>query len=306
MSTSFDCPACGASIDSTARTCPYCGTAIKAGSAPVPPSTQLDQDLFNGQIGLNASEADQFSAVRAEIRRGNKLEAIKIYRQLTGVSLAEAKSAVEALAAGQPVVVSQATLVSGMGGADKATLLEEVDDQIRQGNKIAAIKAYREMTGVGLAEAKAAVEAMAAGQPVSSADAALISASAAAGAGFASSAEAMDAIKAELRAGKKIEAIKIHRAYFDTGLAEAKTAVEQIENDLQFQPAPLADTEPPAFARPVAPVEPTMGANPFDEPQAPAWRKWLIGCSIGAVLFLCLCVVLPTALFFMGIVKLSK
>jgi hypothetical protein len=38
--------------------------------------------------------------------------------------------------------------------------MSEVRECIKGGNKIAAIKIYREMTGVGLAEAKAAVEAM--------------------------------------------------------------------------------------------------------------------------------------------------
>lgn len=35
--------------------------------------------------------------IQAALRRGNKIEAIKIYRELTGVGLAEAKQAVENL-----------------------------------------------------------------------------------------------------------------------------------------------------------------------------------------------------------------
>lgn len=35
----------------------------------------------------------------------------------------------------------------------------QIQDALRRGNKIEAIKIYREMTGVGLAEAKQAVEA---------------------------------------------------------------------------------------------------------------------------------------------------
>jgi hypothetical protein len=38
--------------------------------------------------------------------------------------------------------------------------MSEVRECIKAGNKIAAIKIYREITGLGLAEAKAAVEAM--------------------------------------------------------------------------------------------------------------------------------------------------
>jgi ribosomal protein L7/L12 len=42
-------------------------------------------------------------------------------------------------------------------GADPA-LASEIQDALRRGNKIEAIKIYRELTGVGLAEAKDAIE----------------------------------------------------------------------------------------------------------------------------------------------------
>ena len=35
--------------------------------------------------------------IREALRRGNKIEAIKIYRELTGVGLAEAKQAIDSL-----------------------------------------------------------------------------------------------------------------------------------------------------------------------------------------------------------------
>jgi ribosomal protein L7/L12 len=35
--------------------------------------------------------------VKAQLRKGNKIEAIKIYREATGLGLKEAKEAVEAL-----------------------------------------------------------------------------------------------------------------------------------------------------------------------------------------------------------------
>jgi ribosomal protein L7/L12 len=37
-------------------------------------------------------------------------------------------------------------------------LSPQIQDALRRGNKIEAIKIYRELTGVGLAEAKAAIE----------------------------------------------------------------------------------------------------------------------------------------------------
>lgn len=38
------------------------------------------------------------------------------------------------------------------------TVMEEIQDLVRAGRKIEAIKLYREKTGVGLAEAKAAID----------------------------------------------------------------------------------------------------------------------------------------------------
>lgn len=87
------------------------------------------------------------------LRAGRKIEAIKRYRELTGVGLREAKEAVEALEAGRSVSLPP-----------KSSLLRQVHDseieqQIRSGHLLDAIKLYREKTGVGLKEAKDAVEA---------------------------------------------------------------------------------------------------------------------------------------------------
>ncbi len=87
------------------------------------------------------------------VRAGRKIEAIKRHRELTGVGLKEARDAVDALESGR-----SATL------PPKSSLLRQVNDseieaQIRSGHLIDAIKLYREKNGVGLKEAKDAVEA---------------------------------------------------------------------------------------------------------------------------------------------------
>ena len=51
------------------------------------------------------------------------------------------------------------------------------------------------------------------------------------------------AINAEIFGGRKIEAIKLYREATDTGLKEAKDAVEEIEKDLRQR-------EPNKFAKP--------------------------------------------------------
>lgn len=117
---------------------------------------------------------------------------------------------------------------------------------------------------------------------------------------FGSSAEAMDAVKAELRAARKVEAVKIYREYFEVGLADAKKAVDQIEYDLKFETAVnRPEAEIPAFARPDAPppAAPVMPPSVMEEPKKSGAPKWVWGCVAAFVLFCCLCVALPIALY---------
>lgn len=86
------------------------------------------------------------------IRAGNKIGAIKLYREKTGVGLKEAKDAVEQgdFSGLHPIHVQP----SGAPEEQALTLL-------RAGKKIEAIKLWRERTGKGLKDSKDAVEALA-------------------------------------------------------------------------------------------------------------------------------------------------
>jgi ribosomal protein L7/L12 len=143
--------------------------------------------------------------IQAALDKGNKIEAIKVYRELTGLGLKEAKDAIEYLMA-HPEYVGEKkkraaydTMDAGIrdmiqegrideaievyqkfAGVDEYTAIDavaeiehelrqgesaevgDIDDRIRnlvdEGKKIEAIKLYREMTGLGLKEAKDAVE----------------------------------------------------------------------------------------------------------------------------------------------------
>jgi ribosomal protein L7/L12 len=97
------------------------------------------------------------------------------------------------------------------------TLLDDIKAQIAAGNMIAAIKLYRDATGTGLAEAKQAVELIAAGKPPPT------------GAAPSLSADAMQEVSALLMAGKKIEAIKLYRTAVGVDLKDAKDAVDALE-----------------------------------------------------------------------------
>ena len=102
---------------------------------------------------LNGLLTDE-EAIRNQLRIGNKINAIKLYRIQTGVGLKEAKDAVDMMAlelkSARPIRNNQ----PGRGQVDP----DELQRLIRAGQKIQAIKYYRETTGASLKEAKDAVD----------------------------------------------------------------------------------------------------------------------------------------------------
>jgi ribosomal protein L7/L12 len=93
--------------------------------------------------------------VRRLIQAGQKINAIKAYRLATGAGLKEAKVAVERMAAGTNVPLPQErSAKTGPGLVDP----EKLQGLIRDGRKIEAIKYIRQQRGVGLKEAKEAVD----------------------------------------------------------------------------------------------------------------------------------------------------
>ena len=106
----------------------------------------------------------------------------------------------------------------------------EVRAAIDRGQLIAAIKAYREQSGAGLAEAKRVVDALARGDrlmPVGSAGALMSQTEETPGAGAASA-----RVDELIAAGQLIAAIKLYRDTYGTGLGESKEAVESRRDQL--------------------------------------------------------------------------
>lgn len=87
--------------------------------------------------------------IKAALFAGNKIQAIKLYREQTGLGLKEAKDAVEKL---------ETELHLSSPSTPSSDQSHRVRDALFEGNKIQAIKHYREQTRVGLKEAKDAVE----------------------------------------------------------------------------------------------------------------------------------------------------
>jgi ribosomal protein L7/L12 len=126
------CPFCDCENPSGAKTCRDCHAELPNADDPEAPVS--DDDLVE------------------LVKKGEKIRAVKLYRQRTGVGLKEAVDAIDALQRGEQPKPPGEGADSDMG--DVVSLLE-------QGKKIAAIKLYRDKTGAGLADAKSAVEAMA-------------------------------------------------------------------------------------------------------------------------------------------------
>jgi ribosomal protein L7/L12 len=106
---------------------------------------------------------------------------------------------------------------------------DDIVQLMQQGRKIDAIKLYRERTNVGLAEAKAAVEALGAGQEPPEPETMNLSAEV--------------QINSFLQQGQKIEAIKVYREHTGVGLKEAKDAIEKMQAPGQKDPpVPVLDT----------------------------------------------------------------
>ena len=104
-------------------------------------------------------DAEHEAIVRSLLEQNRKIEAIKLYRERTGVGLVEAKQAVERLESGNSPVHSDPQF-----GSLEAATQQQIDTLIANGRTIEAIKLYREVTGVGLKEAKDHVDAIIAGR----------------------------------------------------------------------------------------------------------------------------------------------
>jgi ribosomal protein L7/L12 len=89
----------------------------------------------------------------ALLDQGQKIEAIKLYRECTGLGLKEAKDAVEAIHRRERLLDPEES---------DNSFHETLVSLLKQGRKIDAIKVFREVTGSGLKESKDAIESIAA------------------------------------------------------------------------------------------------------------------------------------------------
>lgn len=107
MAETFKCPSCAAPLEFEGKPmqkCRFCG-----GNVIVP------SEMFYPPAGRHANPVDlssltgralKIAEIQREIQRGNKINAIKIFRETFGTGLKEAKDAVEAMERGESVDIS--------------------------------------------------------------------------------------------------------------------------------------------------------------------------------------------------------
>ncbi len=226
---SLNCPNCGATLnvgDGASVICAYCQSNIRitssrpsAGPFPAPSSPRA--------ADAAPEEPDLLNQTLQMLNEQGKLEAIKHYYQQTGVGLKEAKEIVERMEAGLPLTPDA---LPASGAASDGVDLEQIQSLLAQRRKIYAIQLYREQTGVGLKEAKDAVEAIERGGRPAHLSPPITP----------SGPLDEEDLKRLLRLGNKIEAIKQYRLRTRVGLKEAKDAVEAIERTLPPSELPRA------------------------------------------------------------------
>lgn len=105
------CPSCTASLEYDGRSesirCLYCATTI------IVPDSMKTSSATSGVLGdEDPIQAANIHEILRLVQDGKKIEAIKLYRETFGVSLAEAKEAVERLERGDPTAIGSATVAT--------------------------------------------------------------------------------------------------------------------------------------------------------------------------------------------------
>ena len=173
MTETFKCPSCSAPLEfegKPVQKCRFCGSSVI-----VPAHVMQSSNVFGGAGRLDfgdlsalTGKALKIAEIQRLIQSGQKIHAIKIFRENFGVGLKEAKDAVEAMEAGKSIDISGLRVVASTPTIYQMDdeILTEIQRLARGGNKIEAIRRFRETFGVGLKEAKDAVEAIERGESV--------------------------------------------------------------------------------------------------------------------------------------------
>ncbi len=131
MPTAMKCPSCGAPLEvllpgqSLVR-CRFCSSEIN-----VTENTASSPLMENLPPGMDLNKLLKLKAVKKLLQEGLKEDAVFLYRDLTGSTEEEAQKAVEAMAAGKPVVLTSTTVHQEITEGDPSGILGEIEKLLR-------------------------------------------------------------------------------------------------------------------------------------------------------------------------------
>ena len=172
MSKEFNCPSCTAPIvfgggESIFQTCKTCHAPIVIPSEIFyPKDKQIESGNFatlTNDISVDPEKVTNELTPGDELPNKNevidpeaKIEKFEIYQEKIGMNSVEAKQAVD------KIIVSGSKLIENAPYKPpvEVSALDRIKSELRSGDKIEAIKIYRETYGKSLKEAKKIVEAI--------------------------------------------------------------------------------------------------------------------------------------------------
>ncbi len=104
--------------------------------------------MMQGNLDFENLTDRSLKAILEALKQGNSIHAIKLYREVTGVSLTEARQAIKSIGYHAPIKMSK------LSNNDYQGILT----QLKKKRLISAVKIYQQATGVGLLEARKAIE----------------------------------------------------------------------------------------------------------------------------------------------------
>lgn len=141
------CPSCNASLDYDGRSetirCEFCGTTII-----VPENMRAGAYQAGYMGGESPEKADSIHRILELVHHGQKIEAIKLYRETFGVGLKEAKDIVDHLEKGQPTAVTYTTVTTTSGNNSCGCLVAIVIILFTLGIVVAAMVPFATITRV--------------------------------------------------------------------------------------------------------------------------------------------------------------
>jgi hypothetical protein len=166
MVEKLDCPNCGAPLDniqlgSPIINCKYCHTNVLLPTEITSPISSSIKTTPGNILG----HAQDLKRMVELARSGKQVEAIRIFREVFDTSLAESKRAIDAIAAGQPVIMPGSS-TSITISTSQTEVLQQIANLYDNVSPLEAIKLFEETYGTSLSDSRELVEKLAAGNSI--------------------------------------------------------------------------------------------------------------------------------------------